>query len=100
MAVKVHSFFSVHPGPWLRTEFIEPYGLTVSSASEALGVTRVTLSNLFNGKAALSADMALRFEKAFGVSADTLMRMQAAHDIAQARAHADDLVVTRIAKAA
>ena len=58
------------------------------------------MSNLLNGKAALSADMALRFEKAFGISADTLMRMQAAYDLVQARSHEDKLVVTRIAKAA
>jgi addiction module HigA family antidote len=100
MAIKVHSSFFVHPGPWLRTELVEPYGLTVSGAAEALGVTRVAMSNLLNGKAALSADMALRFEKAFGMSADTMMRMQAAYDIAQARMHIDDLDVTRIAKAA
>lgn len=100
MAITVHSSFHVHPGPWLRAEFVEPYRLTIVAAAQALGVTRVTLSNLLNGKAALSADMALRFEKAFGISADVLMRMQAAYDIAQAREHAHKLAVTRIAKAA
>lgn len=67
MAIKVHSSFSVHPGPWLRTELVEPYRLTIVAAAEALGVTRVALSNLLNGKAALSANMALRFEKGFGI---------------------------------
>lgn len=100
MAIKVHSSFHVHPGPWLRKEMVEPNGLTVSAAAEALGVTRVAMSNLLNGKAALSADMALRFEKAFGISADTLLRMQSAYDLVQARAHADQLIVTRITKAA
>lgn len=87
MGIDIHPSIFVHPGPWLRTEFIEAYGLTVSAAAEALGVTRVAMSNLLNGKAALSADMALRFEKAFGISADTMVRMQAAYDIAQARVH-------------
>jgi addiction module HigA family antidote len=100
MAIKVHASFSVHPGPWLRAEFVEPYRLTVVATAQALGVTRVAMSNLLNGKAALSADMALRFEKAFGISADVLMRMQAAYDIAQAREHEDALEVTRISQAA
>lgn len=100
MAIKVHASFSVHPGPWLRAEFVAPHRLTVVATAQALGVTRVAMSNLLNGKAALSADMALRFEKAFGISADVLMRMQAAYDIAQAREHEDALEVTRISQAA
>jgi len=48
-----------------------------------LGVTRATLSTLLNERANLSPEMALRFEKAFGVSMDTLMRMQNSYDIAQ-----------------
>jgi len=47
-----------------------------------------------NGHTALSADMAIRFEKAFGIRADTLMRMQVNYDIAQARARADDQTTT------
>ncbi|AXB80629.1 HigA family addiction module antitoxin [Novosphingobium sp. P6W] len=100
MAIKVHSSFSVHPGTWLRTELVEPYRLTIVAGAEALGVTRVALSNLLNDKAALCANMALRFEKGFGISADTMMRMQASYDVAQARTHADELHVTRVAKAA
>ncbi|WP_443477977.1 HigA family addiction module antitoxin [Novosphingobium aerophilum] len=100
MAIKVHPSIFTHPGPWLRRNFVEPYHLTVQATATALGVTRVAMSNLLNGKAALSAEMAMRFEKAFGVSAETLMRMQTAYDLAQVREHADELVVERIAKAA
>ena len=74
-----------HPGDFIRTEIIEPAGLTVSNAAKALQVSRPALSSLLNGKADLSGDMALRIEKAFGVKMDTLMRMQSAYDIAQTR---------------
>jgi len=97
MAIKLHDSFALHPGPWLRRNFVEPYGLTQADAAERLGVTRVALSNLLNGKAALSPDMAIRFEKAFGVSAKTLLRMQSAHDLARAKTAAKGIKVQRIA---
>ena len=65
-----------HPGDFIRTEIIEPAGLSVTAAAAALHVSRPALSSLLNGKAALSGNMALRIEKAFGVKMDTLMRMQ------------------------
>lgn len=74
-----------HPGDFIRTEIIEPAGLTVTAAAKALCVSRPTLSSLLNGKADLSGDMALRIEKAFGLKMDTLMRMQSSYDIAQTR---------------
>jgi addiction module HigA family antidote len=75
----------VHPGVWLRAEIVELAGLSVTALAERLHVTRQAASNLLNGNAGLSAEMAIRFEKAFGVKADTLMRMQAAHELAEAR---------------
>ncbi|WP_397420110.1 HigA family addiction module antitoxin [Phenylobacterium sp.] len=78
-----------HPGGFVRHEIIDPLGLTVTRAAEVLGVTRATLSTLLNERAHLSPEMAVRIEKAFGVSMDTLMRMQNSFDIAQARARAD-----------
>lgn len=96
MAIKLHNSFALHPGPWLRRNFIEPYGLTQSDAAERLGVTRVALSNLLNGKSALSPEMAIRFEQGFGVSAKTLLRMQAAHDLARAQSAAKTIKVSRI----
>lgn len=65
----------VHPGDFVRTEIIQPLGLSVPAAAEVLGVSRPTLSSLLNAKADLSGDMALRLKKAFGVKMDTLMRM-------------------------
>jgi len=74
-----------HPGGFIRHEIIEPLGLSVTAAAQLLGVTRATLSTLLNERAHLSPEMALRVEKAFGVSMDTLMRMQNSYDIAQIR---------------
>jgi addiction module HigA family antidote len=74
-----------HPGDFIRTEMIDPAGLSVTAAAAALQVSRPALSSLLNGKASLSGNMALRLEKAFGVRMDTLMRMQSAYDIAQTR---------------
>ncbi len=74
-----------HPGDFIRTEIIDPAGLSVTAAAAALQVSRPALSSLLNGKANLSGDMALRIEKAFGVRMDTLMRMQSSYDIAQTR---------------
>ena len=84
-----------HPGAFVRDEILEPLTLSVSRAAEVLGVRRATLSDLTNGNAALSAEMALRIEKAFGVSMDLLLRMQAAYDAAQARRRSGEIRVTR-----
>ena|ERR1700730_13310690 len=84
-----------HLGGFVRREMLEPLGLSVTEAASALDVTRQALSNLVNGKAALTADMALRLEKAFGVSMDLLMRMQLAYDVAQARAREQKIKVKR-----
>ena len=65
---------------------------------KALGVTRPALSALLNERAALSSEMALRIEKAFGVSMDTLMRMQNSYDIAQARRRAGQIKVARFVR--
>src|SRR3990170_7901129 len=84
-----------HPGDFIRTEIIEPRGLSVTAAAQALRVSRPALSSLLNGKADLSGDMALRIEKAFGVSMDTLMRMQASYDIARTRKRQNEIHVRR-----
>ena len=74
-----------HPGGFVKSEVVEGLGLSVTRAAEALGVTRPALSAFLNERAQLSPEMAIRIEKAFGVSMDTLMRMQNSYDIAQAR---------------
>jgi antitoxin HigA-1 len=84
-----------HAGSFLRTEVIGKLGLTVTAAAGALGVTRQALNNLLNGKAALSAEMALRLDKAFGIGMEHLLRMQLAFDMAQARAKSSTITVQR-----
>ena len=86
-----------HIGGFIRRQIIEPLQLTVTDAAAALGVTRQALNNLLNEKAALTAEMALRIEKAFGPKADHLMRMQLAYEMAQARRHEATINVRRVA---
>src|ERR1700730_2718413 len=85
----------VHPGRFLRTEVIEAHDLSVTEAARILRVSRPTLSSLLNARADLSGDMALRFEKAFGVDMETLMRMQNSYDIAWTRRRAKKIRVQR-----
>lgn len=84
-----------HPGGFVKTEIIEPLGLSVTDAAQALGITRAALSAFLNERADLSPDMAIRVEKAFGLSMDTLMRMQNSFDIAQARKREGQIAVAR-----
>ena len=88
-----------HPGDLIKTEIVEALGLNVSKAAAILKVRRATLSDLLHGKAALTPEMALRIEKAFGPDMDHLLRMQLAYDIARTREHARDVVVNRYAPA-
>ncbi len=84
-----------HPGDFIRTEVIEELGFTMTKAAQILGVRRATLSALLNGRSSLSPDMALRIEKAFDVSMDMLLRMQAWWDASQMRSRASEVNVQR-----
>lgn len=84
-----------HPGRLLRTEIIEAHALSVTEAAKILRVSRPTLSSLLNAKSDLSGEMALRFEKAFGVDLETLMRMQNSFDIARTRSGEKKIQVER-----
>jgi antitoxin HigA-1 len=84
-----------HPGAIVREEILAALNLNVTVAAKALGVRRATLSDLVNEKAALSPEMALRIEKAFGVSMDMLLRIQTAWDIATTRQREQDFNVPR-----
>ena len=97
MAIQLDRSFAVHPGVWLREEIVEPAGLNVTELADHLDVARQSMSKLLNGRQGLSADMAIRFEKAFGLKADTLMRIQVAHELAEARAHEDQIEVEKVA---
>lgn len=89
-----------HPGALVRHSCLDPLGLSVSAGAEALGVSRQALSNVVNEKADISPDMAIRLEKAFGSTADTWLRMQAAYDLAQARLNEKTIKVRRYRRAA
>ena len=82
-------------GEFILEEIFRPLNLSISKAAEITQVRRATLSNIVNGKARLSPDVALRLEKAFGVSMELLLRMQTAHEVAKARMRADDIDVQR-----
>jgi addiction module HigA family antidote len=82
-----------HPGVFIREEILDELGLSVTEAAKALDVRRATLSDLINGKAALSAEMALRIEKAFGVKMETLLNMRAWHDAYAMRQREDEIHV-------
>ncbi|MDI9349660.1 MAG: HigA family addiction module antitoxin [Candidatus Symbiobacter sp.] len=82
-----------HPGEFLTEEILAPLELSVTAAARILGVTRPALSSLLNGRSSLSAVMAMRFEKAFGLSMATLLSMQTAYDIAEAQKHRDEINV-------
>lgn len=84
-----------HPGEFIRAEIFESMGLTVTEGARILRVRRATLSALLNGGSALSPEMALRIEKAFDVSMDLLLRMQAWYDASRMRARADEIAVER-----
>jgi addiction module HigA family antidote len=84
-----------HPGRFVRMTIIEPLGLSVKDAAQVLGVHRVALSRFLNEQVALSPEMAIRLEKAFGADMEKLMRIQNTYDIALARQHQDKIRVAR-----
>ena len=100
MPIQVSPFFAVHRGTWLREEIIKPHGLGVTELARHFGVSRQAMSTLLNGRVGLTAEMAIRFEKAFGPKADTLCRMQSNHDLAKARASVGSIKVQRWVQAA
>jgi addiction module HigA family antidote len=89
-----------HPGLSVRHDCLEPLGLSVTAAAKCLGVSRKQLSDLVNCHAGISPEMAIRHDKAFGGGAETWLRLQAAHDLAQAMKRADAIKVARLSPAA
>lgn len=84
-----------HPGKIVKAGCIDEFGLTVTEAAGILGVSRSTLSRLINMQSVISPEMAVRLEKAFGSTAETWIRLQAAYNIAEARKKADTIHVNR-----
>ena len=75
-----------HPSGFIYRECIEPLSLTITAAAAALGVTRITLSELVHGKRGISPEMAVRLSKAFGGSAESWLTQQIQYDLAQVQA--------------
>ena len=84
-----------HPGGIVRRQCLEPLGLSVTRAAQGLGVTRQALSDLVNGHAGVSTEMAVRLSKAFGSSPETWLGMQMAYDLWQVRERAEQITVER-----
>ena len=85
----------VHPGALAKAN-IDELNLSVAEAAKTIKITRQQLHNVLRGKSAVTPEMALRFEQAFGASADIWLRMQAAYDLAQARKHRGKIIIPRL----
>lgn len=85
-----------HPGELVKA-CIDDLGLSVAEAAKGLGITRQQLHNVIAGRTNVTPEMAIRFEKALGSTADTWLRMQMNYDLAQMRKRAADIVVERLA---
>jgi len=88
-----------HPGEILRELCLEPMGLSVTRAAEALGVSRKTLSAILNGRAGISPEMAVRLSLAFGTSSESWLNQQAQYDLWQAEKNRKRLKVERLSAA-
>lgn len=86
-----------HPGLSIRHDCLKPLGLSVTDAAAHLGVSRKHLSDVINGRSGISAEMAVRLDKAFGGGASTSYQLQAAYDLAQVIQRADRIKVSRVA---
>ncbi len=89
-----------HPGELLHELWLQPLGLSITAAAAQLKVSRKTLSEIVNGRASVSAEMALRLEMAFGKSAESWLAHQAVFDLWQLHARARKLGVRRMKVAA
>ena len=86
-----------HPGLSIRYDCLEPLDLSVTDAAAHLGISRKHLSDVLNGRSGISAEMAIRLDKAFGGGASTWYQLQAAYDLARVLKRADRIEVERVA---
>lgn len=86
-----------HPGEILKGLCLEPLGISVTEAAEALGVSRKTLSAILNGRAGISPEMAIRLSLAFDTSAESWLNQQAQYDLWLARRNQEKFTVRRLA---
>ena len=94
MSIQMHN--PPHPGEILRELCLEPMGLSVTGAAEALGVSRKTLSSILNGRAGISPEMAIRLSKAFGTSPESWLNQQQQFDLWQAMNSGEEIKVKRL----
>jgi addiction module HigA family antidote len=85
-----------HPGEIVKELCIDPLGLTITQAADALGVTRSTLSKVINGKTSLSPEMAIRLSKSFGSTPAFWLRLQLSYDLAQLEKRAKTIEVRQV----
>jgi len=85
-----------HPGEHVLEDCLRPLSLSITKAADVLGVSRLTLSNLVNGKNGVSPGMAIRLSKAFGGSPEVWLGMQMQYDLAQAEKKAATIKVKRV----
>jgi addiction module HigA family antidote len=85
-----------HPGEIIKELCLNPLGLSVTEAAEALGVSRKTLSSILNGRAGISPEMAIRLSKAFDTTPESWMNQQAQYDLWQAQQVAGSIKVKRL----
>lgn len=88
-----------HPGEILKSLCLDPLGVTVTHAAEALGVSRKTLSAILNGRAGISPEMAVRLSIAFGTSAESWLNQQVQYDLWHAEQRRKKLRVSKLAAA-
>lgn len=76
---------NIHPGIILKEDVVDTNQLTIGRAANLLGISRLTLSKIANGKGSITPNIALRIEKVFGGSADFWLRMQRGYDLIEAK---------------
>ena len=94
MSMQMHN--PPHPGEVLRELCLEPMGLSVTEAADALGVSRKTLSSILNGRTGISPEMAIRLSKAFDTSPESWLNQQQQYDLCQALQSSADIKVKRL----
>ncbi len=93
----------IHPGVTLREDFMEPYKLSANRLSKALGISQNRVSDIVRGRRGITADTALRLERAFGVSASFWLNLQSHYELEGAKRDAGPAIrktVKRLASAA
>lgn len=92
MIAMTHNTRAVHPGDILRHEFMEPAGITQVALAKATGLSTMQISNILRGKRSISAETAMRLERALGVSTQTWINLQTLYDIERVESEIGDVI--------